>query len=122
MEKHKIRVCGEANQALITMKGKTGLTPNILARIGFCLSLKNQTIPKKNEYNYTENVREFNRHTLFGDNNFIYMALLRQWLEKNDNKAPKTDLNDLTEAHINRGILLLKKSVSSGLLDVVNVM
>lgn len=32
----------EASQKLGRMKGRTGLTPNVLARIGFCLSLENQ--------------------------------------------------------------------------------
>lgn len=32
----------EASQKLGRMKGRTGLTPNILARIGSCLSLENK--------------------------------------------------------------------------------
>lgn len=35
----------ESSRKLSQMKGRTGLTPNILARIGFCLSLEDPSPP-----------------------------------------------------------------------------
>ncbi|MBK8935107.1 MAG: DndE family protein, partial [Chloroflexi bacterium] len=40
----------EASSKLSRMKGRTGLTPNILARMGFCLSLENPTPPDPADY------------------------------------------------------------------------
>ncbi len=39
MKLTRLRVGEEASQRLSLLKGRTGLTPNILCRIGFCLSL-----------------------------------------------------------------------------------
>lgn len=125
VEKNRIKVCGIANKALIRMKGQTGLTPNILCRIGFCLSLQSLVIPDINEYKVPGDIdiREFNRHTLFGNDNAFYMALLRQWicnLEENGSRFEHTtnEFGELTEAHLNRGALLLAKRMNEGLLSL----
>ena len=125
MEKNRIKVCGIANKALMRMKGQTGLTPNILCRIGFCLSLQSSVIPHVNEYQVPgdQDTREFNRHTLFGNDNVVYMALLRQWicnLEENGSKFEHftNEFSELTEAHLNRGALLLAKRMNEGLLSL----
>ena len=39
MKLTKLRVTKEASDRLRFLAGKTGLTPNLLCRIGFCLSL-----------------------------------------------------------------------------------
>lgn len=39
----------EATQRLSMLKGRTQLTPNILGRIAFCLSLKERGIPNENK-------------------------------------------------------------------------
>ena len=45
MKLTRLRVGEEASQRLSLLKGRTGLTPNILCRIGFCLSLNDPTVP-----------------------------------------------------------------------------
>jgi DNA sulfur modification protein DndE len=110
MEKNKIKICGAANKALMKMSGSTGLTPNILARIGFCLSLRQPTSPEPGQYKEEgdTNFREFNRYTLFGNNSFIYMALLKQ---KTSHEVinKNSDIDELILAHLNRGAILLSK-------------
>ena len=125
IEKNRIKLCGAANNALKWMQRQTGLTPNILCRIGFCLSLQSAVIPNHKEYQIfgDKNVREFNRPTLFGQENFLYMALLRQWIHNLEtNGSPLThsfnEFHELTEAHLNRGALLLNKQMKQGLLSL----
>jgi DNA sulfur modification protein DndE len=123
MEKNRIMVCGKTNQALKRMKGMTGLTPNILCRMGFCLSLQSPAVPDINEYRIPndQDVREFNRYTLFGKDNFLYMALLKQWTENGKQGELElrslNSMDDLTEAHLNRGSLLLLKKLNKGVLS-----
>ena len=40
MKLTKLRVTTEASNRLRFVAGKTGLTPNLLCRLGFCLSLR----------------------------------------------------------------------------------
>ena len=42
---HRVRFSKEADSRLKTLKTKTGITPNLLCRIGFCLSLEEPGIP-----------------------------------------------------------------------------
>jgi len=45
MNYYRLRFGEEASRKLSQLKGKTGLTPNILARIGFCMSINDPTHP-----------------------------------------------------------------------------
>ena len=65
MSFNRIRISKSATVRLSMLKGRTGLTPNILCRIGFCLSLGESTVP--NPENYDEEGQEFNRYTLTGE-------------------------------------------------------
>jgi DNA sulfur modification protein DndE len=109
MQINKIRLTNDSSERLKQLKGRTGLTPNILARIGFCLSLNEPAIP--NPDLYPEEDREFNRYTLLGEWDELYVALLKQRLS-HDNVSP-----DHTEehfrAHLNRGIMTLSRLVKN---------
>lgn len=109
MQINKIRVCNEASERLKLLKGRTGLTPNILARLGFCLSLKEAGIP--NVDLYPEEDREFNRYTLLGEWDDLYVALLRQRMTQDG--LPDSQLEDQFRAHLNRGVIALSKLVKS---------
>jgi DNA sulfur modification protein DndE len=105
----KIRLTKDASNRLRFLAGKTGLTPNLLCRMGFCLSLAEPAIPDPNLY--PEEDREFNRYTLLGEYDALFVALLRErCLEDN------TDTSELAEhfrAHLNRGIMLLQSRVKT---------
>ena len=45
MQLSEMHFSEEASKKLSQLKGRTGLTPNILARIGFCISLENPAPP-----------------------------------------------------------------------------
>jgi DNA sulfur modification protein DndE len=57
MKLTKLRLTTEASNRIRFLAGKTGLTPNLLCRIGFCLSLAGPTVPDRQ--NYLEEEREF---------------------------------------------------------------
>jgi DNA sulfur modification protein DndE len=101
----KIKVSEDVDQKLRQLKARTGLTPNLLCRIGFCLSLREPSVPDPSAYDEKSN-REFNRYTLTGAWDSLFVALLTQRCYNDGLKIPD-DLEEQFPAHINRGILLL---------------
>lgn len=95
-----------ADNRLRSLKGRTGITPNILCRIGFCLSLEEPGIPRIIDKNIQIG-REINRYTLLGENDLVYISLLRTWIQNNDPEALKKTINDYFIAHMNRGVEIL---------------
>jgi len=105
----KIRLTKDATNRLRFLAGRTGLTPNLLCRMGFCLSLEETKIPNPSEF--AEEEREFNRYTLLGEYDVLYIALLRQRLHQDG--LGMEDLEGYFRAHLNRGISLLQQRVRS---------
>jgi DNA sulfur modification protein DndE len=105
----KIRLTKDASNRLRFLAGKTGLTPNLLCRMGFCLSLEEPKVPNPNEFEEEE--REFNRYTLLGEYDALYIALLQQRLHQDG--IGTDDLEGYFRAHLNRGISLLQQRVRS---------
>ena len=109
MKLTKVRLTKDASNRLRFLAGRTGLTPNLLCRMGFCLSLEEPKSPNPDEF--AEEEREFNRYTLLGEYDVLYVALLRQRLHQ-DGLEPDR-LEDHFRAHLNRGISLLQQCVRS---------
>ena len=104
MSFNRIRISKRATVRLSMLKGRTGLTPNILCRIGFCLSLSDPSIP--NPKDYDEEGQEFNRYTLTGKWDKFFIALLKERLLK-DGLDIQKDLLPQFKAHLNRGAITL---------------
>ncbi len=106
MRFNRIVLDKEVTKKLSILKGKTGLTPNILCRYGLMLSLKDPTIPDPNLYK--QDGQELMRHVLLGDLDLILISLFKQRAFKDgiDIKNEKL-LLELFRAHINRGAELL---------------
>jgi DNA sulfur modification protein DndE len=109
MKLSRIRVTKEASNRLRFLAGKTGLTPNLLCRLGFCLSLGEPSIP--NPEDFPEEDREFNRYTLLGEYDALFVALLTQRCRRDG--IEQDELAGYFRAHLNRGIMLLQKRVKS---------
>jgi DNA sulfur modification protein DndE len=105
MSLNRIYVGEEVDLRLRNLKARTGLTPNLLCRLGFCLSLAEPGIPDPQLYE-GEQVREFNRYTLTGQWDLFFFSLLRERLLQ-DGLHPEADLETQFRAHISRGVLLL---------------
>jgi DNA sulfur modification protein DndE len=101
---NRIRLSKSATTRLSILKGKTGITPNILCRIGFCISLRDPLVP--NPENYDEEGQEINRYTLTGEWDKFFIALLKERLLR-DGLDLNNDLFPQLRAHINRGAINL---------------
>ncbi len=102
------------------LKARTGITPNVLARLGFCLSLEEPGIPA-NPFMDEEIGRDINRNTLLGQYDLVFVSLLRTWILANYETTPTQEqFNDLFVAHMNRGFELISSRIRS-LPDLQNI-
>lgn len=106
---NRITIGEDATNRLKILKANTGMTPNYLCRIGFCYSLNEPRPPNPEEYD--NEGQTFNRYTLLGEHDALYMALLKERLIQ-ENKDPKKDLYDEFVAHLNRGVIRVHGNVS----------
>jgi DNA sulfur modification protein DndE len=116
MKMNKVVLSNEASERLRQLKGRTGLTPNLLGRIGFCLSLSELAVPDPTTY--PEEQREFNRYTLLGEWDDLYIALLRQRLF--EDRIPDEQIEAQFRAHLHRGIISLSR-IAKSLPDVLRL-
>lgn len=108
MKLSRIKFSTDATTKLRTMKNRTGITPNILARMGFMLSLKDQTIPSSDDF--PEDGMEINRYTLTGDYDLLFCTFLKQRCHK-DNLGIESEMPDQFRAHMNRGVFTLSARI-----------
>jgi len=112
MKLSSLRVCEEVSQKLSFLKARTGLTPNILCRIGFALSLNDPTIPKPEDYP-PDGEKEIDRHVLTGVWDPLFVSFIRQRCFDDGLGVDDKVLASQFRAHINRGVILLYKRVKS---------
>ena len=105
MPLNRVYVNEQVDQRLRTLKARTGLTPNLLCRLGFCVSLAEPGVPDPQLYTHGQ-AREFNRYTLTGQWDTFFFALLRERLVADD-LDPEEELETQFKAHLSRGVLLL---------------
>ncbi len=104
MSFNRLRISKSASVRLSMLKGRTGLTPNILCRIGFCLSLGDPSVPDPTSFD--EDGQEFNRFTLTGEWDKFFIALLKERLLR-DGLDLRKDMMSQFRAHMNRGAITL---------------
>lgn len=110
MKLNRLRVGEEASSRLSILKARTGLTPNILCRIGFSLSLNDPSIPDPQDY-LPQSEREIDRHTLTGAWDSLFVAMIQMRCKQDG--FPQEMVPEQFKAHIDRGVLLLYKRVRS---------
>jgi DNA sulfur modification protein DndE len=105
---NKIQLDTASQTLLRTMKTRTGLTHQYTCRVAFCLSL---TEPGTvDPVSYDEKGPEFNRYTLTGEYDDLFIAYLREWMADHPD-ASEHDEADWFRAHINRGLSILPRRV-----------
>jgi DNA sulfur modification protein DndE len=105
---NRITIGEDATNRLKMLKANTGMTPNYLCRIGLCYSLNEPRPPNPEEYD--NDGQTFNRYTLLGEHDALYMALLKERLIQ-ENKDPEEDLYEEFVAHLNRGVIRVHGNV-----------
>ncbi len=101
MQLNRIRISEEATKRLQILKGRTGLTPNILCRFALTYSLNDPQLPPIVK---ESNGQEFNKYTLFGEWEVFYLALVKERCFS-DGLDPESDLSIQIHAHLERGII-----------------
>jgi DNA sulfur modification protein DndE len=100
----------EADNQLRMLKARTGIAPNILCRLGLCLSLEERAIPTSIKEN-AKFGREINRYTLLGKHDKVYTALLLTRLIIDG--IPIDEIDKMFLAHINRGVEIMAARVKT---------
>lgn len=119
-QKIRVRFCQEASDGLGRLKGKTGITPNILARFGFSMSIEDPTIPDPGDYPPDSN-REIDWKVLVGDYGNLFIAMTKERCAQDQIELIEDNLVAYFKAHMNRGALLLAKRVRS-LTDLLHLL
>jgi len=104
-----ITVSTRSTRILSDLRNKTGLTPNISARFAICMSLKDRSVPNPDEFN--KGGSKLEPDILFGKHEKIYLALMLNRL-KTDRLDPELYLNEMTRAHLNRGVIALMPRIN----------
>ncbi len=110
MQLSEMHFSEEASRKLSQLKRRTGLTPNILARIGFCISLENPALPDPADYEGTGYIN-IKRHVLTGYYDPLFVALMKERCHQDG--QPEEEWATQFKAHMNRGVLLLHKKLKS---------
>ena len=109
MKFNLITVSTRSTNILSALRRDTGLTPNISARFAICMSLKDRSVPNPDEFNRGGSKLE--PDVLFGKHEQIYLALMLNRL-KTDRLDPELYLNEMTRAHLNRGVIALMPRIN----------
>src|SRR5688572_21083503 len=105
----RIRFSVEADNRLRMLKARTGLTPNILCRLGVCLSLAEPGEPVTDSSELSQ--REINRYTLLGEYDKLFVAL---FLQRHPEAADDIETAEkLFVLHVHRGVTMLANRVKS---------
>jgi DNA sulfur modification protein DndE len=110
MNLNKIKIDEDVTKKIWLLKSRTGLTPNILCRIGFCLSLNEPGMPDTSLYG--DEGMEFNRYTLTGQWDSFFITLLKERCI-GDSLNIENCLPEQFLAHLNRGIALVYNRVKN---------
>jgi len=118
MSLNRVWVSEEVDLRLRNIKARTGLTPNLSCRLGFCLSLAEPGIPDATLYGEGQ-AREFNRYTLTGQWDVFFFSLLRERMVQ-EGFDPEKDIEAQFKAHLSRGVVLLYQRLK-GLDDLATL-
>ena len=119
MKLNRIHLSEDSRHKLSILKGRTGLLPNVLCRLGFSLSLVDPSIPRPE--NYPTDGSEFNRYTLMGEWDPLIVALLKERCKTDGLPLDDEILAEQFRAHLNRGVELLHARVR-GVSDLVGLL
>ncbi|GEN52414.1 DUF1832 domain-containing protein [Halobacillus litoralis] len=101
----RLKTNTQTAETLKVLQNSTGLTPNILSRIGISLSVQQPDQPELVDSD--KNGLEFNRNTLTGDHDYFYKSLIRQHAKQEISE--ESYFPGLFNAHLTRGVKILNE-------------
>ena len=107
----RVTFTSEADVTLKMLKARTGVTPNVLCRLGVCLSFDEPGRPRRVERVSGPVPREINRYTLLGEYDPAIVALLRTRCAEDG--VDRSEMDEEFSAHLHRGIQLLSGRLRS---------
>ena len=110
MNFRRMRFTEDISQKLSMLKGRTGITPNILCRIGFCMSVETPSIPDPNEFDEYGD-REIDRPVLLGTYDPLFVAMIKERCKRDGLNVEDDELYEHFRAHVHRGVALVYKRV-----------
>lgn len=120
MNFRQMRFGHDASQKLSQLKGRTGITPNLLCRIGFCMSVEEPSIPDVAEFP-RDGERVIDRPVLLGSYDQLFVAMIRERCKMDGLEVDDDELYEHFRAHVHRGVHLLYKRVKK-LSDMIHLM
>jgi DNA sulfur modification protein DndE len=120
MKLNLIKFETKASNDLKALKARTGITPNLLCRLGFCLSVEDVS-PLDPDAFPGDSDRVIDRHVLLGGYDTLFVAMMKERMHQ-DGLDPQDSelLGKYFRAHVHRGIHLLTKRTRS-LADLARV-
>lgn len=115
---NRIKISYDATIRLRNLKGKTGVTPNLLCRMALCYSLESQKIT--NLVEVSEDGQEFNRYTLTGEFDAYFIALIKERCLQ-DGIDPEKNFMQYFKLHLNNGIMAIYSRINN-LSDLTNLL
>ena len=118
MKLSQVRFESQTSSYLKALKARLGITPNVLCRIGFCMSVEDPAPLDPGEF-APDSDRIIDRHVLLGPYDALLVAMMRQRLAEerpHDEDVDPTDdevVGEHFRAHVHRGVHLLFKKVKS---------
>lgn len=111
MNLKRVRFSNEVSAKLSDLKGRTGLTPNILCRIAFCMSVEQPGRPDPSEFDSNSD-REIDRHVLLGNWDPLFVTLIKERCKQDGLETSDPEFLTIQfRAHVHRGVYLLHKRV-----------
>jgi len=122
MNFRRMRFTPDVSHKLSVLKARTGITPNVLCRFGFCMSLETPSIPSPEEFQEQGDAdKEIDRPVLLGSYDTLFVALIKERCKQDDQALEGDALYAYFRAHMHRGVYLLYKRVKR-LPDMIHLM
>jgi len=103
MKIQRVRFSKEADNRLRMLKARTGLTRNLICRLGLCVSIEEPGEPRSDSSEPSK--FEIDRYTLLGEYEQLFIALLET--RHPEARRDPSELGRLFVEHLHRGVTLL---------------
>jgi DNA sulfur modification protein DndE len=105
---NRLRISKRSTDALKMLKGRTGLTPNILCRIALALSIREK--PAISENSIRLDGAEFSLSTMLGEHANLYECVLREM----HGELTEAEAQKAFAAHVDIGVERLRRVKNIG--------